>query len=273
MMKEQFDYAKKNLEKLHHKNRIPRFSLCEWCGKLQHFLYGTVEADEAREIITVINNSSQAIKENRKIIYNTTRIVEAILDEQEKKVIKFQENLRDFYMGVVTKNDKRWNRRDLISITDSLISEFKTLTYSIDQAFTAQSTGQIPKIIQSENFIAEFHSILKSLKQGQTFPINIFEDNISEMFKIATLRVRRVDNTILLKITLPICETEPHTLFKATQIPIVTDGAYLIASIENNYFIVNEKQTEFTEMTDSEIENGIYLNEFNMLYKVRILTE
>lgn len=80
IIKEQFQYAQRNLEKLHHRSRSPRF-ICEWCGKIQHFLYGTVDADEARNIINVINNSSEAIKENQRIIYNTTHIVKAILDE------------------------------------------------------------------------------------------------------------------------------------------------------------------------------------------------
>lgn len=32
IIKEKFEYAQRNLEKLHHKSRLPRFILCEWCG-------------------------------------------------------------------------------------------------------------------------------------------------------------------------------------------------------------------------------------------------
>lgn len=69
------------------------------------------------------------------------------------------------------------------------------------------------------------------------------------------------------------CETEPHSLFRATPIPIVTNNSLLIANIENDYFIVNEKKTELTEMTNVEVENGISLSKNDVLYKVRILTE
>lgn len=236
-------------------------------------MHGFVDANEAREIIETINTSSEAIKQNGRVISNTTHIVKAILDEEEKQLKNLQYTLKQFYAETITKIDVIFKRRDLLSIRDSLISEYITLIHSIDQAFTAQSSNQIPKIIQSDNFISQFHSIVKSLKPGTTFPIDVFEEDITEIFKIASLHTRRVGDTILLKITLPICESEPQILFKATPTPIVTDNSFLITDIKNVYFIVNEKKTEFTEMSDYEIRHGINLRDDAMLYKIKILTE
>lgn len=271
LLEEQFKTAKENLEKLHH-NRDRRFTLCEWCGKFQHYFYGLVDADEAREIMVVINNSSEAIKENRKIIYQTTHIVKAMLEQEEEKVNEIHERVKQFHKEIAYENDKI-KRRDMLSITDSLIDEFKTMTDTIDQAFTAQSTGQIPKVIKTDDFISQVHSVINLLKPGTTFPVNNFENDISKIFQIATLHTRRIDNTILLKITFPICESESHSLFKATPVPIITDNSYLIANIEHNYFIVNDKKTEFTEMSLTEISEGIHLNENEILYRTRTLTE
>lgn len=107
ILDEQFHYAQRNLEKLHHKSRAPRFVLCKWCGKVLHHVYGIVDAYEAEEIIDVINNSSEAIKENRRIIYNTTHIVKTILDEEERKINYLQNTLKQFYSELKGEIDEK----------------------------------------------------------------------------------------------------------------------------------------------------------------------
>lgn len=272
LLDNEFRTSRENLEKLYYKRRVRRFTICEWCGKLQHFLYGTVDADEAREILNVINNSSKAIGENRKILYNTTHIVKAMLQEEEGRVNEIHKILKEFHDDIKHENDKM-NRRDLLSIVESLIAEFKSIIELVDQAFTAQVTGQIPKIIKTDDFLSQFQSIIKSLKSGTTFPIHIFQNDISEIFQIASLHTTRIKNTILLKITLPICESEIHSLFKVTTVPIITNNAFLIAEIEYNYFIINAKQTEFIEMSEAEVKEGIGLNGNEVLYKTKTLTK
>lgn len=220
----------------------------------------------------VINNSSEALRDNRKLIYETTHIIKAMLEQEEEKVNEIHELFKQFHKEMTNENDKI-ERRDILSITDSLIDEFKTLIDIIDQAFAARQTGQVPKIIKTDDFISQFHSVINLLKPGTTFPVNNFENDISKIFQIATLHTKRIDNTIFLKITLPICEAESHSLFKATPVPIITKSSYLIADIEHNYFVVNDKKTEFTEMSLGEIKEGIHLNENDILFKTGILTE
>lgn len=82
-----------------------------------------------------------------------------------------------------------------------------------------------------------------------------------------------MENKIILKITLPICEVETYKLFKATPVPIIADKVCLIANLENNYFMINEEKTEYTELTSTEVYNGIRVDDNNVLYRVSTLTK
>lgn len=271
LLGEQYWYTQQNLEKIYPKNRV-RKSICEWCGTVLHFLYGTVDANEAREIMEVINNSSNAIIENRKMINHTTHIIEATLGEEENRVNKIQDSLNSWYANIQTSINDKLKRRDIISITRSLINEYKTLVESIDQAF-AISKGQTPKIVRTVDFKTQMQRISKAFKPGKRFPIDVFADDILEIFNFATIKSRRVENKILLKITLPICEIETYRLFKVTPVPIITENFCLIANMENSYFMINKEKTEFTELTIENVENGIRMNDNNVLYKVNALTK
>lgn len=82
-----------------------------------------------------------------------------------------------------------------------------------------------------------------------------------------------MDNKIILKIILPICEIETYTLFNVTPVPIVTENFCSIADIKNNYFMINGEKTEFIELTNGDVENGIRVNNDNVLYIVNALTK
>lgn len=271
LLNEQYQYIQQNLKKIHPKN-ISRRSICEWCGKVQHFLYGTVDADEAREIMGVINNSSDAITANRNMINNTAHIMEAMLEEEENKVNKIQDTLNELYANTQQSINDKLKRRDIISITRALINEYKTLVESVDQAFTTER-GQTPRIVKTKEFRTRIQAVAKSLKPGKRFPIDVFENDISEIFNFATVKTGKMENRIILKIILPICETETYKLFKATRVPIITDKFCLIANIENSHFIINKEKTEYTELSSEDVENGIRVNDNNVLYRVNALTK
>lgn len=188
LLKEQYEYTELNLEKIHPKNRQRR-SLCKWCGKLQHVLYGTVDEDEAKEMIEVINNSSSAIIENRRMINETAHIVRIMLEEDEKKVHRIQERLNTLYSNSQSAINDKFKRRGIISISRSLINEYETLVESIDQAFTADR-GQTPRIIGTDEFRSHIRAVAKSFKSGKRFPIDVFEDNILDIFNFAMIRTR-----------------------------------------------------------------------------------
>lgn len=188
LIEEQYRYAQQNLEKIHHRSRSPRFILCEWCGKLQHFLYGTMDADEARKVINAINNSSDAIIGNCELITNATHIIEAMLEEEEDRVSSLNEKVKQFYSGMTNKIDDRIKRRDLIDVTN----EYKTLINSVEQAFVSETTGEIPKIIETNDFKKQIQGISKKLKHDKTFPIDIYQDDITEIFQFASVYSKRV---------------------------------------------------------------------------------
>lgn len=191
LVEEQYNYAKYNLAKIHNKSRLPRFIVCEWCGRVVHFLYGNMDAEEARTIIKIINNSSDAIVENRNLIKNTTHLVEAILGEEKDRVDNLNEKVVQFYSGMINEIDDKIKRRDLIDITNSLVSEYKTLINSVEQAFAAEATGQIPKILKTVAFKNQIQSISKKLKAGNTFTIDVYESDISEILRFASESTRK----------------------------------------------------------------------------------
>lgn len=271
LLQELYVYARQNLDNIFPRNRYQR-SICEWCGKLQHFMYGTVDADEAREMIGVINNSSIAIRENRKIINGTIHIVEAMLEREEKKVLNIQQTLNEIYTNTQTKINDKFKRRDIISITRSLIHEYEKLVESIDQSLSVQK-GRAPQLMNAEEFKIQFRAIAKSFQLSKRFPIDVFKNDISEIFEFVSIKTTKIENKIILKITVPLCEINTYNLFKVTPVPILTDNVCLLANVENEYFIINREKTEYTEMTNEDIVNGIRMDDENVLYTVNALTK
>lgn len=154
-----------------------------------------------------------------------------------------------------------------------MINEYKALVESVDQTFTAESRVQIPRIVETGEFKTQIQGVAISLKPDTRFPIDVFKHDIQDIFNFAIVKTRRMDNKIILKITLPICETGTYTLFRITPVPIITDKFCLIADIKYNYFMVNEAKTEYIELTNAEVENGIRVNDDNVLYGVNALTK
>lgn len=50
--------------------RIKRFILCEWCGTVQHYIIGTMDADTARDWEAKINNQGNLSLSNHELIRN-----------------------------------------------------------------------------------------------------------------------------------------------------------------------------------------------------------
>lgn len=90
LLREQYQYTKQNLGRIHPKNRSRRFTVCEWCGKIEHSLYGTVDADEAREnfsllcaVKQVTRTMDAAVRE--KVLNDTITSLQSQLGEMQSQ--------------------------------------------------------------------------------------------------------------------------------------------------------------------------------------------
>lgn len=81
-------------------------------------------------------------------------------------------------------------KRDIFSITRSLVDEYKTLIESVDQAFTAESRGQIPNIVKTDEFETQIQAISKSLKTGKRFPMFLKTTYLTYLILLQLKRVK-----------------------------------------------------------------------------------
>lgn len=271
LINEQYEMAKTNLANINQNMlRKRRFILCEWCGKFQHILYGTMDAENARMYASKINELQKGDIDNRDLIRNQSKIVKAIIDEDENIIKGIESNLRTIqykFRGEVEEVENKIHRRDLSQVLGMLVDEFKSLISSIRQSFISTKTGEMPQILRSEQIKKDIEIIAKSLTENQAIPIEIFGENILQIFKYSTIKSNVWNTTILIEIKLPITDRERFILFKATPVPINAGDLFFIPNLNNYYFMTNWKGNEFIELTEKELNDGIMMTTGNILYR------
>lgn len=74
--------------------RTRRFVLCEFCGKLQHHLYGVMDAATDRQYDSVINGIRNASLQNRELIRNQSEIFQATLHFNKNTFARFESTIK-----------------------------------------------------------------------------------------------------------------------------------------------------------------------------------
>lgn len=212
--------------------RQKRYILCEFCGDVQHFLYGTMSSSQAQEWADVVNGIRNQTIKNHDLIKNQTTLVEAelkynqktfhrietVLNELNNKIVKAtnwtSENIKIMKQEIRTTN--------LIQITHLAFDEHARLYDQIRRALNDARMGKIPELISKQLVKSEMKLIAENLQSTQRLPIDFNSDNILKVFKFSMIFSSLYDNKLMMEVNIPITEREEYNLYKATPIPIPT---------------------------------------------------
>lgn len=246
----------------------------EFIGKFFSWAFGLVDAEQAREYDKQIDN----LKTDTDTLFNieakgllfmkqnmlTNRDTFNFLFEYTKNITKYtnfeqhriNEKMREIYV------------LDLYDLLNLWINEHHHLSQQILKHLEGAIYGKISQLIPTDIFKGDLEKIEKTkMSEHQRLPIDIFRDNILNMYKYCITRASIYNNTLLIEINIPSIDNDLYTIYKITPIPIISDGIPRIIIPNMEYVLFNEHNTGFIPLTEQEYENGMINSENEKIIK------
>lgn len=257
--------------------RSKRFVLCEFCGTINHYLTGVMDANTARGYDEIINNIANQTLEQHKLAKNQSLIVQAALNYNKNTFLKIEnainiinseiENQNISIQRVLRTLQAKTDLHTLIQSTQLAIQEVNRLSHQIKKSFTNLYAGKLPELIPTELLTHELQRIAALLNQDQQLPIDPNTNNALLIFKSATFKSTLYNQRIIIKITIPIAEREQLFLYKATPIPILINETQFITTPLSPFFLLNTDQTKYIPISKKQLNLGTLLPNGEMLYR------
>lgn len=257
--------------------RTKRF-LCEWCGKLQHSVYGLMDAESARNYDTKINDNINAIQDNRELIRNQSEIFQTALNFNKNTFGRLERKINEFAESTNNQTDKlnfiqlEVNENTLIQYTQLLITEYYRLLGQIRRTLTNTRNGQLMEIIPKTQLAADLKLLNGRLEPNQQLPIDLTHEDVTHIFKFTEVKSTLHKHKIIIEIGIPIVERERCHLYKVIPIPIRINNTSVIASVHSNYFLMNEEQTKYIPMNQKQLDGGKKMSDNEILYRPTVTT-
>lgn len=257
--------------------RTRRFVLCEFCGNIQHFLYGVMDADTARSYDDRINEISNATMHQHELIKNQTKIFrDSILFNKntfhniESQIIKIHQ-LFDIESNKtntdLTNIQREIQEQNLIQLIQLMLSEYHRLFDRIRRTLMDARAGRINELIPKKQLVSDLKFINERLDSTQQLPINPNTEDAFHIYKYSGILSTIHNGKIFMEISIPVAEREKFRLYKATAIPMWTNHTYAITSVYSTYFLLSRDYTKYIPIGRKQLDMGRMLPNHRMLYK------
>lgn len=257
--------------------RQKRFVLCEFCGSVYHLLYGVMTEEQAQQWANVVNAIKNQTITDHDLLRQQTILTEAHLKHNKETFQKLEtaldsttnyiQKLASGTEVLLNNLQARVQAQNLIQITHLAFDEHAHLYGQIRRTLGEARRGKVTEIIPREKLMAELKRISDSLKSTQSLPIDVHSQNAMQIFKYSTISSTLFQDKLLIEINIPVTESENFNLFKATPIPISSNGNSVIATTFSTYFLLNTEATKYIAINQKQLQDGLMLADNQMLYK------
>lgn len=273
-LKQRLEKIESENEKLH--ARRAKRGVCNLCGTVQRFLYGTMDAETAHQWANQINGLGNETERQHNILVNQTRITEIFMKTSAQSLknmkIAIQSFDDNFNRVIATEElqqaemDRRTRALALIQATDLAITGYEATKAEIERALDEDRAHKIPNIIPMKVLAEHVEDTIKALKENQKLPIVYDPKKPHAIYQYAETRSALMNNMLMTEVTIPAAEAEAYTLYKATPIPVDTSAGRIIAMGVDRYFLLSRKQTKYIALTQNEITNSKMITPSDRLY-------
>lgn len=259
-------------------HRAKRFILCEFCGKVNHFLFGVMDSETAKKYDEAINNLHNTTISDREIIRNQSAVFETALHFNKNVFLRFEEEINqlnknaDNITAELRNMQIAMTEQSLIQITQLLFAEYYRVYGQIRRALSDARDGKMGELIPKYQMANDLKSLSQSLKATQSLPIDPDHEDVFHIFKFTQIKSTLFARKILVEVTLPVTEREQHFLYKATPIPMQIGEHYWITSPLSNYFLLNWDRTKYIPMSQQQLDNGKMLSTGEIMYRPTVTT-
>lgn len=258
-------------------HRQKRFTLCEWCGTVQHYLYGTMDATRAREVYEAVNKNTNETHLQHDLMANQTTLFAAFLKMNNGTMNNIERSLNDVQTTMEADRNQvaqtleylSWKSavQNLAQTTDMALGERFRVYSQIRRALTDARNQKIPELIPTHRLMEDIKKIATTLRPDQRLPVDLMGENPVRVFKFAKTSSALIENLLLIQITFPIAEREEYNLFKATPIPMELQNGRWIVTSTTPYFLMNDDHTKFIPLSKAEVDNGKMLSPGEIMYR------
>lgn len=236
----------KNLMESFPKNRVKR-GWFDIIGKALHTLFGTVDADEEKEIINAITQIQDANKNTLTLLDKSIHVMEDTiknfndtLSELQTSESKINSNFQRIELAI-TKNSMKIDnieiQNDLLQLNiliTEILMDLEIQIQSIKDQLLFANTGILPpSIFGNEQLFKEINNLqLGDLK----FPYALSLENIYKYTKFNKIVIATKDAYLIYYIQIPLITKNVFTLYQLHPVPIKHDHLY--KTIIPNYIFV-----------------------------------
>lgn len=253
--------------------RTKRWVLCEFCGKINHFLYGVMDAETARQYDDVINGIGSEVKENRQLIRDQSEIFKTTLNFNKNTFARIESKLNELAASINNQTDEirtiklELTEQGLVQHTQMLMSEYYRIFGQIRRTLTDARNGKLTEIIPKKQLAMDLKDVDAKLGTDQTLPIDPLHEDAFHIFKYSELKATLFKHKLMIEVTVPITENEAYRLYKATPIPVEFNNINVISSVYSTYFLINTDMSKYVPMSQKQLDAGKLMVHGEMLYK------
>lgn len=157
---------------------------------------------------------------------------------------------------------------ELMHYTSSIITSFREKQRYFFEAITTKSKSF--QLIPPRLFLSELERVsLQVARDGLFLPIPLSGENLAKFYQITTTEGRIVNNTLVVRFSIPLVENKKFTLYKATSAPHrnETNDQFHFIVPQNKYIGVDEYKENFVTLTLDELKNCHRIASNNLVCK------
>lgn len=254
-----------------------RRGLCNWCGKLQGFLYGIMTEDDGKQIVNAINTNGNETQQLHNLTITQSKLFRASLDINRKQITELQNvltQLENQYNNIASnvqkQSDNQFSRsriNALAQLAESVLSEHLRVYSQLTRALSDAKNHRIPELIPLNVLSKDLKSMSTSLKPSQRLPTDLSREQLAHVFGYGEVKTLLIENNLLIQIIIPIAETEQYELHRFTPIPITTPNGKMVLRTRTHQFLLSNDKTKFIEVNERELENARISKTMEMLLR------
>lgn len=155
-------------------------ALCEWCGTVQYYLYGTMDATRAKEYADRINLIANETGKQNFILQNQTVFLQQFLKINDQAITNVEMELNRLHSQMDTQfNDLQAKEKELenllkvhslVQIASTVLNEHSGMHFQISRAIYDARNHRIPEFIPISQIKNDLNRLSVTLKANQQLP-------------------------------------------------------------------------------------------------------
>ncbi|XP_069965947.1 uncharacterized protein [Bactrocera oleae] len=222
----------------------------EFIGTIHHILFGTMDADDRKELEQDLTNLLDNEKNLKQLIQKQTSVIDSSLniikksqEEVRETFVKINGQLNLFYSEII----KNLNAEKMALIYQMMVTqlgmtltECENIQSSIINLLIDINHGHLnPQLLRPAQMREEISKIKSELPPKLKLMVAQKDEILKNVYNLMRGKGIIIDNRVVIKTTIPLFAHEASTLYRVIPIPFQHDEEMMVPIIKGSYLIYN----------------------------------